>query len=353
MTNVRKTLQMTGLLFSMIVLFCYIGWHLGYDGLLLVGKLEVPMWINRMVCRFLYMITTAFVISFALDDYSYDVLKVIIPFSCFILIFNAHIPNAFLEMPIICIAILVIGFLRKDILWTFIRLFIIEAIGVIYQFIAMCMKAGSFNLDTKVSFYFGVMFSIDLILVYILIWLIGGAKHYGRKLEPLVFPGRIRDDQNRNGSRKTDSQTASDIPVDVFEKWIMRSVIAVVQIIQWMFILWVCNLDNLFLDALVMTTSFICHGMIINKRQHLKPIILCTLAATAMFYFAARFTISFRYSQFFPIIIGLLLVYILYRISYQIEVNAKTLAKQDLERIKVLEKQISEAWEHIDELSQY
>jgi ABC-type iron transport system FetAB permease component len=112
----------------------------------------------------------------------------------------------------------------------------------------------------------------------------------------------------------------------------MRAVIAVVQVLQWGFILFICSLDNYFLDVLVMTVSFICHGMIISKRKHLKPILLCTAVATEMFYLGAKITVSFRYSQFFPVLIGLLLVYAVYRIGHRYEKKIEDVRKEAIRR---------------------
>lgn len=346
MPSVKKTLQMTGLLFGMTILFCYIGWHLGYEGFILVGDIELPFWLQNVISFVLLLVNLSLQGGFTLKEYSWKILKYSLPLTTItaigVLVFNlpGEIFSGFMPL----IVFFVFSILRDRKLWW--RSWFVNAVILVHQWAVSNFTQTP--LTYEVSVYTILRLSIDAILLLLLFYSIGGARHHA--LEQLVFPGRRRAQRSRHGSGQADTQSTDDVPVGKFEKWVMRSVIAVVQVIQWMFILWVCSLDNLFLDALVMTTSFICHGMIIKQRQHLKPIILCTLAATAMFYFAARFTISFQYSQFFPIVIGLALVYTVYRISYQIESKAIKEAEESLERVKALETKIDQVWDRLDEI---
>jgi len=340
---------MTSLLFGMVLLFSYIGWHLGYEGFIIVGHIEMP-YIVEFCMRFaLLSISFTLSVGFILREYTWNVLRYSIPLVCADavreLIFPG-MPNIITSGILPIIVLMMVAIPRKSIKRTFLSILLVESVVLIHQI--MVSQFTQTPLTNDVPVYTILRLSIDAILLMALFYSLGGVN---RELEQMVFPGRTRDRQSRNESNKTDTQATDDVPLDGFEKWVMRSVIGVIQITQWTFILWICSLDNLFLDGLVMTTSFICHGMIINMRQHLKPIIICTLAATAMFYFAARFTMSFQYSQFFPIFIGLILVYTIYRISYQFEKAAKKKSKEDLKRIELLEKEMEEAWGHIDRLA--
>lgn len=368
--KLKSTLQMTSLLFAMAMLFCYIAWSLGYEGFVIIGHMDMPRFWFDTICNILLLINISLISGFTLNIYKWKILYFSIPFVIIQIIgVLCGIPASLFTGPISTIA-LIIGLLviKKtpyDLetihIWKitmkkwklgFARLSIALIVTLLHQWIIS--KISLVDLTTEISAYQVFRLSINGILLMLLLYCIGGIYHerYSTlRLELVVFPGGIRDDDDCNESRSVQPQSAESVPVDKFERWLVRSVIGVVQIMQWMFILWVCNLDNLFLDALVMTTSFICHGMIISKRKHLKPVILCTLAATAMFYFCARFTISFQYSQFFPIIIGLILTYTLYRVDHQFEIAAKEKHKKDLARIAELEKQIDAAWQRLDELS--
>lgn len=345
MSNVKKTLQMTSLLFGMTLLFCYIGWHLGYEGFIIVGDITVPYWTRQVVSFMFLLINLSLQGGFALDEYGWKILRYSIPLTVLdavaILVFGA--PNAIFSGPVPLLFFMFLAIKKDKRLWW--RPLAINAGVIIYQIVASIFTQTPLS---NASMYTVFRMSIDNGLVHLLFYMMGGVKYHG--LEQLVFPGRAGDDRDRHEHRQTDSKSPSDVPVGKFETWVMRVVITSVQVIQWVFILWICSLDNLFLDALVMTTSFICHGLIISRRQHLRPIILCTLAATAMFYFAARFTLSFQYSQFFPIVIGLLLTYTMYRVSYQIELAAQAKAEEDLRRITKLEREMDAAWKCLDEL---
>jgi len=335
------------------MLFCYVAWALGYEGFVIVGHIDMPLPMISVICGLLFALHVALATGFVMDWYNWKVLYFAIPLTAIHVIgnllqlFPPLISSTLLPFIVFLVAALKKHRFRKRAL----RPLIVMGVTLIHQMLVALFYG--IDLSAPISIYQFFRVSISEGLLILLLFTIGGAIYNEHSLswELLVFPGRVRDDRHRHDSSQGHSQNPSNIPINRFEQWVMRSVMIVVQIIQWMFILWVCNLDNLFLDALVITTSFICHGLIIAKRKHFKPIILCTLAATAMFYVAARFTISFQYSHFFPIIIGLLLVYTVYRISYQFEKAEQERLEKDLARLAKLEIQLADAWKQIDKLS--
>lgn len=351
MSNVKKTLQMTSLLFGLAILFSYIGWHLGYDGLILVGEVNLSWQVMYLINKALLAINFVFYGGFILQELSMKAVYYMIP--ALILSIICDLVGVVLlgtgPIPTIYFIFVALFLLKKKGKPTIIRSFIAVTVSILYQIVAVIFKTGELTLNYAIPQFTRLMFSIDMILILLLLFLVGGVKD-GWWLERLVFTGRRRDERSCNDCNQDDEEDPSNVPVDKFERWVMRSVIGAVQVLQWLIILWVCSLDNLFLDALIITTSFICHGKIISTRKHLKPIILCTLAATAMFYFSARFTISFRYSQFFPIIIGLALVYTLYRVSCQFDEAAKKNTIKQIERLELLEYQMEEAWECLEDI---
>lgn len=349
MSNIRRTLQITSFLFGMILMFCYIGWHLGYEGFIIVGDITMPPALIFLIQFVLFVVNLSLQGGFVLREYTWKILYFSLPVAVIEAgraIFLPSVPNIVFSGILPIVIYIIAAIRRKSLKRTLISIAMVNVAILAHQFVVSCITQTPLTCD--VSIYTVLRLSVDSILLMLLFYSIGGVK---RELEFLVFPGRTRDERNCDVGRESDSTDSRSVPVDKFEKLVMRSVIAVVQVIQWMFILWVCSLDNLFLDALVMTTSFICHGTIINKRRHLKPVVLCTLVATAMFYFAARFTVSFTYSQFFPIFIGLLLTYTVYRVSYQFDKVAEERAEKDLQRIKALEMEIEDAWARLEELS--
>lgn len=359
---------MTSLLFGMTILFCYIAWFLGYDGFVIVGDVELPWILSYISCAFLFFINMTLQTGFVMDWYDQRVFIFSIPLLIGNMIGSLFLPalifTGFIPYILFIISAIKKHGWNKNLKWynqKLLRPFFLLFVVLTHQ--VMVSLLYDLVLNVNISMYQVFRISISEILLMLLLYSIGGVSYErnhrssvrtginrANRLEFLVLPGQTRDEKHWNDSDKTVPQNTDDFPVNRFEVWVMRSTIAIVQIFQWMFILWICSLDNLFLDALVMTTSFICHGMIISKRKHLKPVILCTLAATAMFYFASRFTFSFQYSHFFPIFIGLVLVYTVYRISYEIETATKEGIKIDKERIEKLEEKVAEAWKQFDEL---
>lgn len=288
--KLRSILQMTSLLFAMVVLFSYIGWFLGYEGFLLVGDIELPRWVRLITTTLLFSANFSLVSSYVLDRYHLDVFKAIIPFVIFYIVHLFIYPTVWVSGPIATAYLICVGVYRGDWKKTLKRAVFISVLTILYQLLSTTIKMGSPLFTHETTFYVGAMFSIDMLIFTILIWAMGGVK-YGRTIQLLVCPGRIRDGEFRDDSGAFCPQNDEFLRLTRFEKWIMKSVVMGIQVVQWIFILWVCSIDNLFIEGLVMTTSFICYGMIISRRNHFKPVWLCTLVSTAMFYFIARFTI--------------------------------------------------------------
>ena len=77
-------------------------------------------------------------------------------------------------------------------------------------------------------------------------------------------------------------------------------------------------IDMVFIESLIIAISFVVYGVVIQRRWHSKSFLICTLLSIALFYLTAKLysmTIGLNISQFLPVIIGLLLVYAMYRIG--------------------------------------
>jgi len=332
----------------MITLFSFIAWHLGFEGFIIIGYISTPDWISYSIAYILLLLNICLFIGFVLNIYNWKVLYGAIPLVLMSAIGSIWLPAFLFTGPLP--AVVMVGYIAVKKLgkWAYFRLGI--HITVVLMFQLLCSITRGVDLCVYASFYQAIRLSIDNALLFLLLYLIGGVYAHGHRLEYVVFPRRIRNERTRDESCKVKAQTSeSFLGINRFEKWIMKSVILVVQILQWMFILWVANLDNLFFDALIITTSFICHGMIISQRKHLKPIILCTLTAAAMFYVAARFTIPFYISQFFPVLIGLMLVYTMYRVSLYFEQVVERKLLEDIERLRIIEQKLDRLYDYYND----
>jgi len=358
---------MTSLLVILTMLFSFIAWSLGYDGFIIVGYIDLPWWAIYMFCDILLFANLSLQTGFVLNIYSRKVVYIAIPLTAasYIAVFS-NLPHELFTGIIPFITLLMIIIFMKKNKWYYIRLITITGIILIFQW--MTARMSGLDLSVAVSPYQMFRLSINGIIVLLLFYSLGGVYYVSTKFDGsaerlvlMVFPGRIGSGKLRTKSHKCNkkdsecisersSSNVSDKQVTLFEKRLMKSVIIFVQCLQWLFILWICSFDNFFLDALIITTSFICHGQIISNRRHLRPVIFCTFAATAMFYFAARFTISFQYSQLFSIVIGLILVYTLYRVDYYFATIAKKKSKEESKKIEELKNKVDEAWNSLEEL---
>lgn len=92
MSNVRKTLQMTRLLFGMTILFCFIAWSLGYEGFIIVGHIELPLWFVHIITFTLLTIDFALRTGFTLNMYSWKALYLAIPMAILSKIGSFYLP---------------------------------------------------------------------------------------------------------------------------------------------------------------------------------------------------------------------------------------------------------------------
>jgi hypothetical protein len=180
-----------------------------------------------------------------------------------------------------------------------------------YQLLAMAMK--SFVITTSqasMPFYEGLIINIDLILVILLIFAIGGVDYVN---EHILVPGSF---SNPKPSTEDTRVLTEFNKIKGFKRLLAWALVMLIQLVQWGLILLACGLSNRLIEGLVITISFIAHGLIIRNRWHSNSLVVCSLLSVALFYLAASATVPFKYTQFLPIVIGLLLLYMLYRVGY-------------------------------------
>jgi len=346
MSNARKILIMTMCIFAIIMLFTFIGFHIGYDGLLLVGEINLPVFARIAIEFILFSINSFLIMSTILAEYTKKIWKILIPFLTVWLPFSLFFPGSILATIVPVLYVLVWSIHRKDFKKSFLRFLIITGIICAYQFFSLILKVGYCSFEyNSLTMYQELMVSIDLIIFLTVIYAVGGEKYVRMDSCKLVlFPAEIQDPADDHETSVIMEQFQK---LQGFKRLKGMSLLLGFQIIQWGLILLVCTADSLLLEGAVITTSFIAFGFIIQKRWHSKSILICTLSSVAMFYIAAKVTISFHYSQFFSVIIGLLLIYALYRIAICTEQKDESI--QYAKRVKELEKEVANLWHAIDD----
>jgi len=353
MSVTRKILLLTILLFSLITLFCYVGFCLGYNGLILIGEIEVPKFINDIIKTAFYLIQTFLLISFCLDCYKLkSLLPLFLIFSVVYLIsgfiFNFAILYISNTLPLLIV--LVVSIKNKHFKKSLKRLFVLNLSILIYQYLVLIVKVGCFEFCyNALTVYQGWMISIDMIILIIIFWLIGGEKNYALAFEYVVFPedvGVVQEDIEDGLVQKE----WAELQGYKLCKAIM--LLFGFQLLQWLIVLLVCWIGNVFIEGVIITVAFVAYGFVIKNKWHSNSIVLCSALATVIFYAAAKITIAFKYSQFFSIFIGLILIYMFYRLG--VMVNQKN--KKELEiknrKLDVLQREVDVMQKQIDNMSE-
>lgn len=359
MFTAQKVVNVTSLLISLMLLYCLIGFKLGYDGLFLVGNIELLYLVRVLLKDFLFGIQTLLFYSFILNDYSIrSVLKVTLPYLAIHCIITLFYTSPFMAWVAPQLYVMGIALWRRGFKGSLARAVLVILIVAGYEALAIMLKVGLEKLGyNSLSMYEWLVMSIDLLIVSILVYAKGGVEYYARLAvrqqrrrpawELVLFPGSVC---NASHSDEGSNEATFYSSLSNFERLVAMSSLLLVQLVQWALILFICKLGNVFIEGLVITASFVAHGFIIQRRWHAKKLVVCTLSSASLFYISAKLSVAFYYSQLFPILVGLALVYTLYRFSIYLDNLAINKSQKELERLKKIEHSMQIAWEQIDDL---
>lgn len=362
MTSIRKVLSMSIFLFVIIALFTLVGFYLGHDGLILVGDIDLPIVVYGIINFIVFAIQFILLSCIILSEYSKKIFKIAIPYliAYFVSVpfFSGYLK--FIPTSAWVLYLLVWAIIRKDLKQSTKRALKISLFVMVFEFVELIVKAGQFTFGYNVlNQYQWLIYSIDLIIFITFLFAIGGEKHYEllglavrrSRWERILCPEQIEDALD-------DAETSAELKIWQAMKGFARiramSLLLGFQLMQWTIILFVCFISNVFIEGLVITASFICHGFIIKRRWHSNSLIVCTLVSAAIFYVASHISISFQYSQLFPVVIGLVLIYSLYRVALLTDAknNIINVDQKEINKIDKLEQNIDIAWHRIDEIEE-
>ena len=327
MTPARRVLTMTAILFAVTTLFSWVAWRLGFQGFLIAGSVDVPLWVEILTTHLLFYLEIFVLISVSTKIYSRKIFNYFIPLVavdvlvCQLIMSMTSVDTMAVSSLLPLIYVLVCVIIKGNAPRGALRAFVVFAVVGVYQALSIFLLTGTFTFAYNyVSFYQRLVFAIDMSICWALIYFynLGGCDESKTKLsfldEKIYENHKGSDDESVWLSKLSPRQRAAAYCFDFL----------VFQIPQWLFILFVVHLGNAFLRGLAITVSFVCHGFIIRKKWHSNSIIVCSLASAAMFYVAARALPPYRYTQLLPIVVGLLLLYALYRVAnYQEEARAR------------------------------
>ena len=332
MIALQKLLRLKVLLFLTICAAIYTSWLLGYEGFLLTGSIYMPVWATYVVSTLLFMINFIMWAGIIWNEYSRNLLKYSLPYLAIYIkteiLFQPSLLTSFM-LPMAYI--LIISVFMSSFKESIIRCLKFLGLMVPFQFIALVVRTGLFIGNPPTAIYQAFIMSIDLLLFTGILFCKGGARYYVRPsvdLESSVFPEAIEIAQQDSEDRAAIGSFA------VLSKWRKASAIFLFiafQVFQWTIALAICLIGNVFWEGFALSASFVAFGFIVKRRWHSNSIVLCTLASAAMFYVGARLLPSLYFSWLLPVLLGLTLIYALYRIS--IHTDRMSNMQEELERL--------------------
>lgn len=340
---IERLIKLTLWLFLGIFISSIIAWRLGYSGFLIVGELKPPMWVEAAIGFVLFYLQFYVMVAYSLLDYSRKQiirLAVISPLFVVCAIVSWVLQNeivSFIGTGVFpCLYIMAIAIKQKSFKNTAKRLIFISVLINAFQIYSLFVKNGQAELGYNYAPFLQYMImSFDLMILFVIIFLKGGVEHEKRKESGMVwkcisFPAPV---DNIAGSDEDVAEADKFNNLSGLEKLLAVVILMGFNVLQWGFVMLVIAfIDNIIIEALAVSISYIAFGFIIQRRYHCKTLIGCTIMSFALFYGVAKIlslSISFAYSQFLPIIIGGLLTYSLYRIG--IVVDRKANHEQDIE----------------------
>jgi len=316
MTVARRILLIAAGLCGAVLIGSYTATYLGYTGTLIGAQHpDVCPFLQVPIEHLIFMVNFFLFSSFVLDIYDRRILRAVLPYAAIhigawivtpvggYMYLTAAIPVLYL----VC-WLLYLQDLRRGML----RLLSLGCFLVSYQYISLIVKTGCFAWTyNHVGFYAELIIAIDLLIFTAIFYCLGGErKHEKICADQLVlFPGKIGSaKESAEDTRLVESFRA----IAGYKKALAVLLLFGFQIMQWLFILMVCYIGSVFIEGVLITLSYVAFGIVIKRRVH-TSVILCTVISSIMFYAAARAIPPFGHSQFLPVLVGLLLIYAMYR----------------------------------------
>ncbi len=310
-----KVIDITIILCVLSLISCLIAWHLGYDGLLLVGNIELPQMVRNIILGSILFIQNTIIFSISLQVYNNTIFKYMKTYIIIYLITRLIPPwilhPMFNTVVIPFVSIMVVAYKTNIGKETFNRWLVLNIKIVLLQIPMLFIKIGVFNLTYNyLGFYQCLMLNIDFTIFMLLFYFKGGKDYVGLGRQCLVLSAsRKISKSSRESNVDTDALTKT---LNKYRGWQLALAITILmttQIIQWSFIMLVCSIGNVFIEGITITTSFVIISMILKTKLHNKTILLCTLVSTVIFYTAAKVIPSYGYSQLLPVLTGVAIAF--------------------------------------------
>ncbi len=328
MHAVKRVVHLSLIIVGIIVAFCLIGFKLGCNELILVGNVDLPIWLVDTLGCLVCLLQTFLMFGYISRDYTARAAYVFICFIPLSLLTNEFINYALGMIGTTLIPVLyvitvysIINKNAKVTLQLVARTIFILAASTAYQLAIMLFKLTAIHTSSSTfSTYEWLVCSVDMCLLLLLFYALGGINSYEEK-RSISWP---RSWEHSVFPEDLEAARLDQLDIDELTKWQqMRghlrvaavALLILIQTVQWSIILVVCAIGNVFIEGLILTVCFVVFGFVVQRRWHTNSVIKCTLLCSLTFYLAAKAIPSFGYTQIMPVIVGMILIYASYRAS--------------------------------------
>ena len=321
-SGLKKVIVLTFALCVLVMFFIYVSWLLGYRGFVLLPFPYLHPLANIIIGQVLFAAHVIFLTGVVLKEYTLKIFKYASPLVISNLVaLYVYIPIDIITSLVPVLWLISLSIYLKRFKSTIKQLCVWVPLILIFQYVLLQTRMDCFTIGYNgIGVYFSLVLAVDMLIFYTVIYILGGVKHY-----ELAFQSGWKS-CNKYLLYSEDFQYPEHdqedcVAIEEFNNLIgWRKVSAVVllfgfQGLQWLLILAVCRIGNVFWEGLIISTSFLVHGIVVKKRWHSDSVLCCTIMGAALFYTTARLGPPLQITQLTPVVLGLLLVFAMYKVA--------------------------------------
>jgi len=322
----RKALSMTLTASIAVTVGCFIASAMGHSNFLIGETPTLPFLAENSIALATFFTQFILWTGLALQEYSSKLIKLCAPYLAIHLAAAALMPLSLVVTTLLpMLYMLFLAYLRKDLKQSAVQLIKITAIIAIYQIISIPIKTSVVDWQTfnQPSAIHVALYSIDLIIFMLILYFEGVFSNVNIQIFLARSPWKHFMDAEDFKSPRADNEDLQAIQevrsLPILPKIGALTILLGFNLVQWAIILIACHFGDIFLEGLILSISFLLHGLIIQRRWHSNSVTVCTITSTAIFYIGAKAIPGFYYTQLAPIVAGLLLVCGLYCLDVHLE----------------------------------
>lgn len=325
-TILQKLLLISIFCFFTVLFAMYSALLLGYDGFFIYPLIMPAKILDSIIPIVLFFINLFFLFSISLEEYNRRIILILIGYIPVYLFGELYFDSSIYTSLVLPYAfVILIALYRQRIIKTMLNILTFTIVTFIYQVLALDIKANIFNIDYNSLPTFQLLIaSIDLIILYLTLYFLIGGELLETKLRANC--------KEMDRQLTTLSETSGHLELDeedlealnefrTLEGWDLAKSVTIIlflQVFQFIVILALTYIGNVFIESLVILFSYIMAGVVIKKKSHFKYLI-CTSIAGILFYATSKIAPPIEISVFILVIIGMLIAYTMFLVAVHFE----------------------------------